>query len=71
MNSGLLFANYVFAYKTAVFKNCLSILFRIPQKRKERESKNRYFSVSDRYLPVVSKAFEKVACEQALCLGKK
>ena len=45
--------------------------FGFPQKRKKRESKNRYFSVSDKYLPVVSKAFEKVACEQALCLGKK
>ena len=34
VNSGLLFANY--ACKTAVFKNSLSILFRIPQKKERK-----------------------------------
>ena len=36
VNSGLLFANYAFACKTAVFKNSLSILFRIPQKTERK-----------------------------------
>ena len=43
-----------------VYQSC----FGFPKKRKERESKNRYLSVSDRYLPVVGKSSEKEVFRQ-------
>ena len=46
LNSGLLFANYACACKTAVLKNSFSNPFSdFPNKRKERKSKRRYPSI--------------------------
>ena len=49
VNSGLLFANYACACKTAVFQILFQVRISLPKKRKEREWKNRYLSVEIRF----------------------
>ena len=49
VNSGLRFANYVCACKTAVFQILFHVRISLPKKRKEREWKNRYLSVEIRF----------------------